>query len=283
MVCGTVTGAAELLHLSQPTISGTIANLEHQLGFDLFIRDKGRLTPTPEANNFYVAALQTLDSMDRTVEVAQEIRDGQAGHLTIATYPGIALHFMPRLLGEFLDGRAGVRVKLLSRSSSVIRGWFPAHRFDLGVSELPVDNTALDVETFSFECVCVMNPQHALAREPFLTPTILDGVPFVALFREHATYHQLAVTFSEAKANWNVTLETEYFETACASAAAGVGIALIDPITALSRPEGEIAVRRFKPTIRYEIGILVPRDQPPSRLTLQFMGLLRDRLAPFTV
>lgn len=283
MACGTTTGAAELLHMSQPTISATIAGLEHQLGFDLFIRSKGRLIPTSEAHNFYISAVQTLDSLERTIEVAQGIRDGRLGHLTIASYPGITIQFLPRLLGTFLADRHDVQVKLLSRSSSVIRGWFPAHRFDLGITELPVDNGAVDVEVFSFECVCVMNPRHPLASEQVLTPGTLDGLPFVSLFREHTTYRQLAMAFSQAKKHWNVTLESEYFETACSAAASGVGIAIVDPVTAHLRTEREIVVRRFEPMIRYDIGVLVPHDLAPSRLTLQFIDLLRDHLKPFTI
>lgn len=283
MACGTTTGAAELLHMSQPAVSTTISNLEHQLGFELFTRSKGRLLPTPEAHHFHIAATQTLDSLERTVDVAREIRDGRLGHLTIATYPGIAIQFLPRLLGLFLAERPRVRVKLLSRSSSIIRELFPAQQFDVGISEMPVDNSAVDVEVLSFECVCVMDPGNELASESILTPEKLDGRSFVSLFREHSTYHQLAIAFNQAKKRWNVAVETEYFESACSSAAAGVGIAVVDPVTASLHTEGEILIRPFKPPIRYELGILVPREQPPSRLTIEFVELLKRRLMPFTL
>ena len=49
MEAGTVTGASELLHIAQPSVSAHISNLEHALKIPLFIRRAGRLVPTAEA------------------------------------------------------------------------------------------------------------------------------------------------------------------------------------------------------------------------------------------
>ena len=47
MLTGTMTRAAEELGISQPAVSATIAGLEKHIGFTLFIRQAGRLSPTP--------------------------------------------------------------------------------------------------------------------------------------------------------------------------------------------------------------------------------------------
>ncbi|WP_136616235.1 MULTISPECIES: LysR family transcriptional regulator [Mesorhizobium] len=49
MEAGTVTGASDLLHIAQPSVSAHISNLEHALKIPLFIRRAGRLVPTAEA------------------------------------------------------------------------------------------------------------------------------------------------------------------------------------------------------------------------------------------
>lgn len=282
MACGTTTAAAEMLNLSQPSISSTLSNLEHQLGFELFVREKGRLVPTAEAQHFHMVALQTLDSLDRAVDVAQEIRSGRLGSLTIVAYPGIAMRFLPQVIGEFLQDRPEVRVKLQARSSHVIRDLFPVNWFDIGISELPVDGTVVDVTPLSFECVVVLRRDHPLAGETVLTPALLDGHAFVSVFREHATYRQLVDVFARAGKEWRVVLETEYFETACAAAAAGVGVAVLDPVTARMSAGADVVIRRFRPAIRYDIGILTPKNRQPSLLAQSFTRLLKERLAPFS-
>ena len=281
MAVGTTTAAAEMLNLSQPSISATLANLEHQLGFSLFVREKGRLTPTAEAHHFHMVALQTLDSLDRAVDVAQEIRSGQLGALSIVSYPGAAMRFLPQVIGEFLEGREAVRIKLQARSSHVIRDLFPVNWFDIGISELPVDSTVMNVIPLSFECAVVMRPDHPLAGERVLTPELLDGHAFVSVFQEHSTYRQLVDIFARAGKEWRVVLETEYFETACAAAAAGVGVAVLDPVTVQMNRGANLVVRPFRPAICYDIGILTPKGRKPSLLAQEFTRLLTERLKPF--
>ena len=53
MRCGTLTGAAEALNVSQPALSQILLHTEDELGFKLFQRVKGRLIPTPEAEEIY--------------------------------------------------------------------------------------------------------------------------------------------------------------------------------------------------------------------------------------
>ncbi|MDT4879650.1 Bacterial regulatory helix-turn-helix protein, lysR family [compost metagenome] len=56
MRCGTVTGAAAMLNISQPALSQILLHAEDQLGFKLFNRVRGRLVPTQEAEELYSQA-----------------------------------------------------------------------------------------------------------------------------------------------------------------------------------------------------------------------------------
>ena len=53
MLTGSMNGAAKLLFVSQPAVSRLIAHAEQSLGLQLFARDKGKLTPTPEAQRLF--------------------------------------------------------------------------------------------------------------------------------------------------------------------------------------------------------------------------------------
>ncbi len=79
MLHGTMTRAAEMLRMSQPAVSTTIAALEHSIGLTLFVRRGSRLHPTPEAQLFYVEASKALDAIEGTVQAVQEIRSGRRG------------------------------------------------------------------------------------------------------------------------------------------------------------------------------------------------------------
>jgi len=83
MTAGTMTRASQLLGISQPAVSNTIATLEHRLGFKLFLRKSGRLQPTAEAIIFYEDAQRLLEAVERTNEAATRLRQRKSGHITI--------------------------------------------------------------------------------------------------------------------------------------------------------------------------------------------------------
>lgn len=278
---GTVTRAAALLGISQPAVSNMLAGLEHDLGFALFERVNGRLKPTPEARYLQEDVARTLGSLERIRQTAQAIRERTQGSLVIASYPGLAIDFLPRVVAEFLARRSQVRINLYSRSSHVLHELIPAQGFDIGIADLPANRPGVRTEPLAMECVCVLPPDHPLAAHQVLTPTLLAGVPFVALFNDHATHFRLASAFAAANAAWNVVVECRLFAACCTLASLGVGIALVDPITAHEHSQRNLVIRRFEPAIHYEIGLLYPTERPQSALLTDFATLLRRRLKPF--
>ena len=139
MIHGTMTRAAELLSISQPAISSTIANLEHETGLKLFVRKGGRLQPTPEARLFFVEAERALEAVEKTNRIAKEIRTGKRGHLAIAAYASISINLLPRLMAEFAKERPGLELKIITRNSQSVRELMTTQQFDLAIAELPLD------------------------------------------------------------------------------------------------------------------------------------------------
>jgi DNA-binding transcriptional LysR family regulator len=279
MVTGTMTRAAEVLRISQPSVSNIIAGLEHELGFSLFKRRKGRLQPTAEANYFFEEAQQTLESFGKAVQTAREIREMDVGRLVLATQPGIAIHFLPAVISEFLKDHPDVEFQLLSRSSQIVRDMIPTQRFDLAIAEPPVDHPAVKIEPLIADCVCVLPADHPLTAHEVITPELLDRVPFVSLYSEHATHYRLKNAFAEAGAHWKVVAETQYFATCCSFAQYGGGVSISDPYTASEYARLGVVVRPFRPVIPFEQAILYPVDRPRSNLLDAFVRILKDKLS----
>ncbi len=283
MTAGSFTGAAALLGVSQPAVSGMIRALEHELGFALFSRLSGRMRATPEAHYLFQDIERTLGSLERTVQTARAIRNRTHGRLVVASYPGIALEFLPMVVAEFLAGRPDVRVELHSRSSHVIHELIPAQRFDVAIAELPANQRGVHSEPLTLECVCVLPEGHALAERETLTPADLDNLPFISLFGEHIIHYQVARAFAAANAHWNVVAETRFFATNCAFAALGTGVSIVDPITASDYAGRGIVARRFRPRIPFEIGLLYPTERPRARILDALVAVLKRHLQPYLV
>jgi DNA-binding transcriptional LysR family regulator len=78
---GSVTNAAQRLHMTQPALSRIIRDLEEELGLALFIRQHQRLVPTAEARVFFREAERALAAVDQIVDIARDIRTLQGAHL----------------------------------------------------------------------------------------------------------------------------------------------------------------------------------------------------------
>ncbi len=279
MLHGTMTRAAELLGISQPAISSTIANLEHETGLTLFVRRGGRLQPTPEARLFYIEAERALEAVEKTSRVAQEIRTGKRGHLAVAAYASVSISLLPRLMAQFSNERPGLQLKIITRNSQSVQELMSTQQFDIAIAELPLDYPTANIEVFSYECMCMLPAGHPLTALDVITPSDLSGVPFVSLFKGDPTYQQLARAFSEHGSVWNVVAETEFFSTACELVAAGCGVGIVDPVVSLPFTK-ELILRPFLPAIRYDIALLYPTHEELSGIAIEFVTLLKSHLAP---
>ena len=273
-----VTAAATVMGVTQPAVSAQIARLEQELGFALFERGNGRLTPTPEGLLFYAETNRALTGIDRLARAAEEIRTAQVGQLVIASHPSAAISLLPGLVSEFLVERPGAVVRLISRSSDVISRLLPTESYDVGIAELPIDEAAVRLTRFQMRCVAVLPAGHALARRKILTPALLSGLPVVALTRTLQTSVRVMKAFAEAGAEWSPVAEAEYFATVCGMVAANAGWSIVDPLSAETFKHLGLAVREFEPAITYQIGAFTAGEREPSILAQSFLELLGRKL-----
>lgn len=275
LATGTVTGAAKAMGISQPSASILVANLERELGFALFKRINGRLSATPEAQYLWRDVERTLESVELTIQRARQIRDQQFGNLVVATYPDIAVDFLPRIVSDFRADRPDLQVRILARRSQMMQGLLPTQLYDLAIVEWPIELVSVEVEEFVFPCVCGLPEGHALADRPSIGPADLDGEPFVSLLPEHMVYPQTESAFAAHGASWNIAIETQTMESVSAFIRHGAGVGLLDPFTAQRYARDGIAVRRFDATIGYRIALVFPRDRLRSAILSSFAEKLR--------
>src|SRR5256885_14278482 len=78
MQTGSVSAAARLINITQPAVSRTLQHAELQLGFALFQRARGRLTPTNEALALFPHIEKLFEQLDEVQRLADNLRHGQA-------------------------------------------------------------------------------------------------------------------------------------------------------------------------------------------------------------
>lgn len=174
--CGSFSGAAELLHVTQPMVSKTIQALEKELGIILFIRSKGKLKLTPAGRACYNQWMDMLRYLEASVESAHALQEGASSRLHIGTgsmglaswdfFSGLRefketysvslyvdCHPMVRLISELQDGQYDavlISKHLLDNVKSRGLAWRKIHETLLAVF-VPWDNPLSDREELEFE------------------------------------------------------------------------------------------------------------------------------------
>ncbi|MEW6342847.1 MAG: LysR substrate-binding domain-containing protein [Paraburkholderia sp.] len=276
MVCRTVTRAAQMLHVSQPAVTRLISDLEESTGFVLFDRAHGRLQPTPEAFALHEEVQRSLVGVERIERAALEIRASQRGTLQIAGAPALALSFLPRAIAEFSRLHTGVEISLAAHPSHVVLDMVIEHRCDVGFVILALSTPAAHGELLmSTRMVCALPATHRLTAKATLVPEDLRNEPFVSHWRGLQARYEIDALFASHGIERKLIVETQTAVAICSFVSAGMGVAIIDPVTALEYRGTDIVFRRFRPDIVTDFSVLLPSQRPPSLLVKKFVTHVR--------
>ncbi|MDO6732891.1 LysR substrate-binding domain-containing protein [Marinovum sp. 2_MG-2023] len=272
---GSVSEAARTLARSQPSVSAMIANLEQELGFDLFQRHKGRMVPKPEAHYFLEEVEIVLDRLAQSTRTMREIGDLDKGQLRIACMPAASGFFLPRVLANFVESRPHVTASLVTRTSYIVEELIASQQYDIGLSETPHARDTIGVTSFDLKCVCAVHRDHPLSAKTMITPRDLDGLPIAALTRDHPISIKTKRAFEDAGANLFQRFELQIFQPALELVEGQLCHCICDPISAESykiyRPENpKIIFVPFSPAIEISTSILTPSQRPKSLLGVAF-------------
>lgn len=276
MTSGTTARAAEILHVSQPAVSKMIQELERSLGFDLFQRIKGRLHPTQEGQLFFREVEQAFLGLAHLRGAAARIRDYGSGELRIACLSALSTNVLPRALQSFMTRNPNIAITFQARMSSNVRDLVASGQFDLGIVADEIDSTGVEVEEFARFRVAVAMPQgHALEALDVIHPTDLAGHPFIALAPEDTTRREAEAAFESAGVTIRPVMETPYSTTICSMVAAGIGVGLVNPLTAEPYVDHGLVLRPFEPALHFRTLLITPPNRLASQNLGQFISDLR--------
>lgn len=276
VLCQTVTRAAQMLYISQPAVTRLIADLEADVGFALFERSRGRLYPTAEGLTLFEEVERSLIGVERIARTAQEIKAANVGMLQIAAAPALSLSFLPRAIAVFLKTHEEVNISLISNTSRSVVDMVMKQRCNVGFVILPMSYPSMHGEPLiTTDMVCVLPQGHPLSNKQVITPSDLASERFISNSRELHVRLEVDALFASFGIERKLQIETQINAGVCAFVEAGLGVALIDPITALDFISRGLVIKRFAPRLQNEFQVLFPTERPPSILVRAFVNHVR--------
>ncbi len=251
------TRAARALHVTQPTLSHQIRQLEGQLNRPLFDRLGRRVRLTAAGELLLPHARRVLRELAAAQGELEELGKLERGRLRAGIVQTVNTCVIPEIVARFGAAHPGVQVACSVLAVDDIETSLEGGQLDVGISFLPPTRATLEGERlFTEELVGVFPVGHTLARRRSLGMRELAATPLVLLSSNYCTRQLLDRAFAEAKVQPRVQVEMNTVESILATVRqTGLGTAL--PSLALCRRESGLkAVPLADPTPRRGIGLI---------------------------
>ena len=281
---GTVRQAAQAMHLSQPSVSRLLADLEAAIGYRLFARQKGRLVARREAQELYAVVQRTFSGLARVSEAAQRIGRNSTERLRVAIAPIFDAPPLARVTARLLDRHPDAFISLTSRTEPRILDEVAAGQHDIAVATLPVGRADIIARPIAeLACHCLVPDSHPPSGRGSISPRDLEGARLIVSADSNPVQQTVDEVLRDAGVQCTQRIETTTTQMATDLVAEGAGVNVTLSQLTDCPPRSGITAIPFHPTIRVGVVALFAFDHPPHLLAAQFAQMcseaLRDRSA----
>lgn len=211
---GTVSEASEILHISQPSLSNAIKEMETEFGVKLFFRQHRGMSMTSEGERLYKMAKELLNRAEQTENIMKDMGK-QRKILRLGVPPMIGSVILPKIYREFLSENSDIHIEITEGGQ---------HELCEKLSEGLLDMIFMPHENFeekdfsginivNTEIVCCVSESNLLAQKECVTADELERIP-VVLFKD-SFYHtkEARKWFASANVNPDIILQTAQLST----------------------------------------------------------------------
>jgi len=272
---GSVSGAARLLHVSQPAVSKSVRRLEEQIGLPLFQRISGRLHRTPESETLMPQIERLFGHVEAVDQLAKEIRDGFSGSVTVAAVSTLSASLVATAIARFHRQYPRVRFDIKALSTRHAIDYVLNNQVDLAVLDVPLEGADLQVSELCRAPIgCVVPAKHPLARLKEVTPEMLARHLLITFGEDTMTGSSIREAFRKRGKTCQIAFTVNQTLSAYALVKAGAGVALMDPFPFLSGAFADLVMVPFRPVIEMRPRVVYAKTRPVSQIARKFTAEL---------
>lgn len=177
----TISGAAELLHISQPTLSRQLMDLEKELGKQLFIRGNRKLTLTENGMFLRKRAQEIVDLMDKTQSEFNTTDEIIGGDVFIGSGETDAMRLIAKIAHELQQNHPNIRYRLFSGNGDDVIDKLDKGLIDFGIVIDPIDVTKYDFMRIPAKDTwgLLMRKDSILASKDYIEASDLLNIPII--------------------------------------------------------------------------------------------------------
>ncbi len=278
MLTGTVSGAARLLHVTQPAVTQALQHAEQQLGYVLFSRQRQRLVPTREAQALYPEVQRLMSQLESVRRLAVALGSGADSELRVLVVPSLAVRALPDALQRFRTRYPDMPVSIRSLHSNEIARAIALQEGDVGIVYGSPGHAAVHEElvaTGRLVCVSRVGGAGADKRATVTMEEVLRA-PLIRIDERDPLGAMLADQWArlEMAPQAGITVQTHHI--AMVLAEQGFGPAIIDSFTAQASRSDTLHVRALLPEVPVEVRALLPLGLRSPQPVADFIAAFRE-------
>ncbi len=280
MQAGTVSGAARLLHVSQPNVTRVLAHTEQQLGFALFERVKGRLVPTQEAKALLPEAEKVYQQLGQFRSLTNKVKQGTQ-HLRVGAPPVLAAHLLAPTIA-LLSKQHGISFELLTANRDELCSGLLKHELDVAIAFGEETPPAIMGHVLLKENLALIAPKSAAIpaeKTVILEELISDDLSIIGLDSRDPLGLLLHQTLSARDEHYQHAITVRSYSASAELVKHQAGFAIVDPWTAKQyRQDDAVSVHALEPNMSFSVSILFAEHTPQSIATKQFITALKQQM-----
>ena len=279
---GSVTNAARLLNVSQPSVSKVLAHAEQQLGYALFDRIRGKLVATPEADRLFGLVSNVFEDIEQLRHVAENLRASDSGKIRLAATPAFGVDLLPTAVSTYCKKHPETVFEIETLHHDEVGEALLESRVDIGLAFDSIPAPGLVKESLATgEFYVITPPDVDLGDTTRVTVDALDGLPFISLSARGPLGRLLSSHLDNSDTKLKKIIFTETYHVARALVARGTGVSIVDSITAHSSEFGKVNRWLLDPPLQYTIDVLHADAMPLSLVCRRFAEHLKTVVHAF--
>ncbi|MFF3286868.1 LysR family transcriptional regulator [Streptomyces sp. NPDC003023] len=276
------TRAAELVHVSQPSLSQQIRALEQELGADLFRRARGNIALTDAGEALLPLARRILADTETARHEVQEVAQLRRGRVRLGATPSLCTGLLPQVLRTFHDLHPGIEILIEESGSHDLVRELARGGLDLALVVLPLPSSSPALSTVELlrEDLVVISSHAAPAPPAPLRIADLAAEPLV-MFRHGYDLRELTVAACRAEGfEPSFTVEGGEMDAVLGFVRAGLGIAVVPAMVAEGAGRDLRVSPLAGPGLHRTIGLAHRSDVAPPRAARELQRVLLDSHGP---
>jgi len=276
---GTLSAAARLLDITQPSATRSLQQAERLLGYALFNRRGGRLLPTEEMTHLAPVVRQAFVGLDDARRTALNLRTRQQATLRVGVTLSLAGP-LPAACESLVEQHGELRCEFSTGHYATLLQWLLMHEIDVGVALQPPPHAALAFEDLGQRrLVCAARPEllgkyrrgRQIDAEALKTMSLIEVVssdPVGALVASYAQRYGWPYPARLAVKTHQIALDL---------AAHGLGVAVVDDLSA-SRYAGELLILPIEPASHITVMAMTLKTRALPQAAQQFVACYRKAM-----